>query len=129
MATPRGLWIYTFSKDEVLGKEFHPQAAKLFSKHSQAFAYSLQVQSQLIADKNKAEIVLSSHVEEALKKLRPSGSKFWPRELVMLIGSAFFGAFVPGFVNELSNGNTVLIAIYTILGFTGMLMVTWAIRD
>jgi hypothetical protein len=127
MVTPQGLKI-TLSQDKVTGKEFHPRAAKLVNEYSKTFITSLKLQSQIIAHKNKAEIVLSNHVEEAFNKLN-SHSTFWSRELKIIIGSALFGAFVQGFINELSSGNIALIAVYTILGFSGMFLVVWAIRD
>jgi hypothetical protein len=127
MATLQGIWGRT-SQDEVTGKEFHPRAAKLVNECSQNYLTSLKLQSQIIAHKNKAEIVLSKHVEEAFKKLNLRNT-VWFRELTIIIGSALFGAFVQGFVSELSSGNTFLIAVYTILGFSGMFLVVWAIRD
>jgi hypothetical protein len=45
----------------------------------------------------------------------------------MVIGSAMFGAFLQEFILGLYSGTAPLIAIYTLMGFGGMLIVFWAI--
>jgi hypothetical protein len=44
------------------------------------------------------------------------------------MGSALVGAFIQGFITELSAGRKLTTAIYTVMGFIGMLMVFWALR-
>jgi hypothetical protein len=71
---------------------------------------------------------LSSHIEEAKDMVEGEQKQNWSKELIMILGSAFFGAFLQGFITELSTGRTWLIAIYTAIGFIGILMVFWGLR-
>jgi hypothetical protein len=45
-----------------------------------------------------------------------------------MIGCTLFGAFIPGFMTELSAGCQILIAIYTFMGFVGIILVFVGLR-
>jgi hypothetical protein len=87
------------------------------------FAASLLFQAKMLAFQEHADLVLSTHIEEALEVINRERKKRWTRELMIVIGSALFGAFIPGFMTELSAGHQLLIVVYTSLGFRGMLLV------
>ena len=67
-------------------------------------------------------------MEEAHQVLRRERNKDWSRELLIMIGSTLFGAFIPGFISELSAGRQLLIAIYTFMGFVGIILVFVGLR-
>lgn len=113
---------------EAISKELHPQAEKLAQAYIRDFATSLLLQAKILAYKRKADIVLSSHVEEAKDMVEGGQKQNWLNEFVMILGSAFFGAFLQGFIMELSTGRTLFIVIYTAIGFVGILMVFWGLR-
>ncbi len=118
----------TISNQEVTEKELHPQATELAKKYVRDFASSLLFQAKAIATNKKADVVLSSHVEEALKTIQKQQEDSWINEVCKIIGSALFGAFVQGFVTELEAGNTPLIVTYTIMGFVGVFLIFYGFR-
>jgi len=116
------------NQTEAINKELHPQAGSSIKRYTQDFATSLMLQAKIIAYRSKADVVLSSHVDEALDKIYKERKQSSARELLIVLGGAFFGAFIQGFISELSSGNTILIAVYVILGFIGMFMVFLGLR-
>jgi hypothetical protein len=115
-------------QNDAVNKELHPQAEKLAREYIMDFATSLLLQAKLLSYKRNADVVLSNHIEEALQIVNRQQKSTWSREVILVIGSALFGAFIQGFVSELSTGNTLLIVIYTVLGFIGMLLVFWGLQ-
>lgn len=114
---------------KAIEKEFHPKARKLALEYVDTFATSLILQAKIIAFRKKAEIVLSNHVDEAVDAIKSRENRSWLRELLLAVGSALLGAFVPGFITELSTGNQNLLITYTILGFIGLLMIFMGLRQ
>jgi len=113
---------------EIVNKEMHSHARESVIQYVEEFSTSLILQSKLIAYRSEADIVLRKHVNEALSEIQSATKTSWNKEILVIIGSAFFGAFAQGFVTELSNGNTTLILVYVILGFVGIFMIFWALR-
>ena len=116
------------SQIDAIDKELHAKAEKAIKQYVNDFATSLLLQAKVIAYRSKADVVLSNHVDEALETVNRSRQQTWSRELVIIIGSALLGAFVQGFISELGSGNSVLLAIYVVLGFAGMFLVFWGLR-
>lgn len=116
------------SSPEALNKEFHPRAEQLAQEYVDEFAASLLLQAKMLASQERAEMVLSSHVEDALEVLRRERKRRWYRELLIVFGSALFGAFIPGFITELSTGHQILTVVYTAMGFSGMLLLFLGLR-
>ncbi|MBN8581882.1 MAG: hypothetical protein J0L96_14530 [Anaerolineae bacterium] len=108
--------------------EMHENAPKKARQHINQFSTSLILQAKIIAYRTKADIVLAQHIDEALDTINSEKKQSWSRELLIILGGTFTGAFIQGFVSELSSGNTLLVAIYTILGFVGMFMVFLGLR-
>ena len=113
----------TNPQTEALRKQLHPNAMALAKKRINELATSLLLQAKTLAYEEQDDVVLSNHIEEALDIIKREQKQKWVKELVSVLGGALFGAFVQGFITELSTGNTLLIVIYTILGFIGMLLV------
>jgi hypothetical protein len=113
---------------EVLNKELHPHAERVAREYVDEFAASLLLQAKMLAYHERADLVLTNHVEEALDAINRQRKKRWTRELMIVIGGALFGAFIPGFLTELSSGHQLLLAVYTTLGFLGMLLVFIGLR-
>jgi protein-S-isoprenylcysteine O-methyltransferase Ste14 len=113
---------------DAIDKELHPQAEKTAKQYINEFATSLLLQAKITAYRSKADVVLSSHVDEALDTINRGRKQIWSRELVIIIGSALLGAFIQGFISERSSGNSLLIATYVVLGFVGMFLVFWGLR-
>ena len=116
------------SQAEAINKELHQQAETSVKKYTHDFATSLLLQAKIIAYRSKADVVLSSHVDEALDKIYNERKQSWSKELLIVLGGAFFGAFIQGFISELSSGNATLITVYVLLGFIGMFMVFLGLR-
>lgn len=113
---------------EALNKELHPHAEQVAKEYVDEFAASLLLQAKMLAFQEHADLVLSNHVEEALQVISRERKKGWTRELMIVIGSALFGAFIPGFMTELSAGHQLLIALYTSMGFLGIILVFLGLR-
>jgi hypothetical protein len=113
---------------EALNKDLHPHAEEVAKDYVDEFASSLLLQAKMLAFQEHADLVLSNHVEEALEVISRERKKRWTRELLIVIGSALFGAFIPGFMTELSAGHQLLIVVYTSIGFLGMLLVFLGLR-
>lgn len=113
---------------QAASKELHPQAEQLARAYIDEFADSLLLQSKVLAVIQKTEVVLSQQVEEARAIIIREEERAWPREFLIILGSAFFGAFLQGFLTELASGRGTLVAIYTIVGFAGMMMVFLGLR-
>jgi hypothetical protein len=116
------------SQINAIDTELHPQAEKAIKQFVSDFATSLILQAKLIAYRSKADLVLSTHVDEALDTVNRNRKQTWSRELLIILGSALLGAFVQGFISELSSGNSWLIATYVALGFIGMFLVFLGLR-
>jgi len=113
---------------EALNKELHPHAEQVAKEYVDEFAASLLLQAKMLAFQEHADLVLSNHIEEALQVINRERKKSWTRELMIVIGSALFGAFIPGFMTELSAGHQLLIALYTSMGFLGIILVFLGLR-
>lgn len=113
---------------KALYAELHPHAEQLAREYVGDYAASLLIQSKVIAFQQRADVVLTPHIEEARNVINREGKKSWSKELLILIGAALFGAFIPGFITELSAGHQLLTVIYTILGLLGMFLVFLGLR-
>jgi hypothetical protein len=113
---------------EALNKELHPHAEEVARKYVDEFAASLLLQAKMLAFQEKADLVLSNHIDEAREVISRERKKRWSKDLLIVVGSALFGAFIPGFITELSAGHQLLIVVYTIMGFLGMLLVFLGLR-
>lgn len=120
----------TNPQTEAMDKSLHQQAKTLAKNYVNDFATSLLLQAKLIAYHQKAEVVLSGHVEEARDLIFTQRKKSRGQELSLAIGGALFGAFIQGFINELSLSTLrpLWIAIYTVAGFVGIFFIFWGLR-
>ena len=116
------------SSHDALNKEFHARAEQLAKEYVDEFAASLLLQATMLASQERAEVVLSNHVDEAREILIKERKTRWYRELLIVLGSALFGAFIPGFITELSIGHQLLTVVYTAMGFFGMLLLFLGLR-
>ncbi|SRR6266550_4205505 len=96
------------SSPDALNKEFHARAEQLAQDYVDEFAASLLLPAKMLASQERAEMVLSNHVEEAREVLSRERKRRWYRELLIVFGSALFGAFIPGFITELPPGVSYL---------------------
>lgn len=113
---------------EALNKELHPHAEEVARQYVDEFAASLLLQAKMLAFQEKADLVLSNHVDEARDVIQRERKKRWSKDLLIVVGSALFGAFIPGFITELSAGHHFLLTTYTNMGFLGMLLVFLGLR-
>ncbi len=110
-------------------KPLHPNAAAKIRAFVDEFATSLVLQSKLLAFRDRADEVLGTHVEQALEIVKYKEHKGWVKELCTVVGAAFFGAFVPGFIDALPRHDSRALVIYTALGIVGMFLVFLGIKD
>jgi hypothetical protein len=117
------------SQGSIADKPLHPQAAELIKQYASDFAESLIFQSKILAHQRKDDVVLRSHVEEALTILSTRQQK-WRDQIAIILGSALFGAFVQGFTDQwfAEMPNMPLIAVYVVLGFVGVFGIFYGLR-
>ncbi len=111
--------------DEALSTNLHEQASDLAFQTVDEFATSLVLQAKLIAFAEKAEVVLTNHIKMALDIIKKEPRRPLLRQILTIIGGAFFGAFVPGFATTLAAIpiNIFGLVIYTVSGFLGLVLV------
>jgi hypothetical protein len=114
--------------DDIASVEVHPAAEKLFRQLVNEYATSILYQAKLLAYRRRDDAVLGNHIEEAQDIVEQQRKRNRVRELQIIFGSALLGAFIPGFIAELSNGNPGLIVIWVLAGFIGIFLVLWALR-
>jgi uncharacterized membrane protein YeaQ/YmgE (transglycosylase-associated protein family) len=108
--------------------EVHTAAKQYFDEVVDQYSTTLLYQAKLLAYQRKDDAVLRNHVDEAQEIVEQQRKQNRGRELQIVVGSSLFGAFVPGFVTELNNGNSGLLVIWTLTGFVGLFLVLWALR-
>ncbi|GAI73450.1 unnamed protein product [marine sediment metagenome] len=111
-----------------IDKKLHPNAEDKIREYTDDFATSLVLQSKMLAFREKADVVLSTHVDEALDVIAFRRQEAWAQGISKIVGGALFGAFIPGFLSALPTGDIRAIVIYTALGFVGMFLVFLGIR-
>jgi hypothetical protein len=116
------------SLKSLLDLEFHSAAKTALLQRADEFATSLMLEAKNIAYRNRADIVISSYIDDALEIINSKKKDNLSKQVAQVIGGAFFGAFIQGFITELSTGNTLLIVIYVVLGFLGVGLFTWGLR-
>jgi hypothetical protein len=109
-------------KNRVESKDLHPQAELRAREYIDSFAEALLLQSKTLAAIQEADVVLSTHVDDA-RDIIKSQKRSRARELTLIFGSALLGAFIQGFPTELATGRQVMTLVYTALGFLGMLLI------
>lgn len=83
----------------------------------------LTLQSKLIASGEKADIVLSTHVDEAFNMIISKKKRGWWKDFSKIVGSALFGAFIPGLIFSLSKGDMTMMLIFVTIGFMGIYLI------
>lgn len=94
------------------------------------FGASLLLEAKLCSTVDRSGLVLPKHIDEALDRLNTKKQTNPRRELRIVFGGAFFGAFVQGFITEVAAQriNPVVVAVYTMLGLVGLFLVLWDLR-
>ncbi len=108
-------------------KKLDDSAETALKQYAKDYAAAILLNAKIIAYRNNAKKIALSHVEEAIEHINKTKKRQWSKDLLITVGGAFFGAFVQGFITELSSGNSILVAVYVMLGFAGVLMVFWGI--
>jgi hypothetical protein len=110
-------------RSELVNYEMHPLAKEHIKNLIMHFAVSLVVQAKTLAYQRNDDNVTQNHVNEALNIIQQERiQKRW-RNWIGALGGALVGAFVSGFINELSVGRRpVWLAIYVALGVLGLVL-------
>lgn len=109
-------------------REFHQQAEAVRSKIVQDFQSRLTQLSEQIADRESAEIVLTSHVKKASDFItRSTDSENKLKSGIHLIGATFFGASVSGFITAALEQQLGFITLFTLLGLVGIFLALWGL--
>jgi len=113
---------------EAIKKELRPEAEQLAQTYIKDYATSLLLQAKMLAYRKRANVVLSIHVEEAKGIVESERKSSWSKELIIILGSTLFGAFIQEFIPKLSSGEQNYSPISIGFGIIGLLIVFWGLR-
>lgn len=116
-------------KDEIAGKPFHGEAEALALSYVGRFATVLMWQAKVVAAREKAEIVLSNHVNDAVDSIVQDKGRWRRRELAIALGGALFGGGFQGFANELAQSSLRAgwVGLYALSAVVGLALLFWAL--
>jgi hypothetical protein len=117
-------------QSQVIDKPLHPNAIALARESVDIYAASLLVQAKNLAYQRGDDEVLTTHVYEALEIIQSRRRRKRWKDFMLAVGGALFGAFVSGFITELSTGHSkLLLSVYVILGVFGMILIFGGLQD
>ena len=115
---------------ELVERPLHQNAVELVRESVDVYAASLLVQAKTLAYQRGDDEVLSTHINEALEIIQSRRRRKRWRDFMLAVGGALFGAFVSGFVTELSTGHSkLLLAVYVLMGVFGMILIFAGLQD
>lgn len=108
---------------EVIDIKLHPPAEEFIEDLIMDFGTTLLVQAKTLAYQREDDIVLKNHVSDALNIIQQERRpKRW-RNWAVALGGVLLGTFVSGFTAELSSRmHPIMLAIYVVLGFLGLIL-------
>ncbi len=114
-----------------------PNAEITLNAHAETLASTLATDyenslielAKMLATRQRADQVQRVHVEQAHTTLAQIHYTSWSREFLLIVGGAFFGASIQGFIEALADNKKPLVITFVILGFLGMVMVFQALRQ
>lgn len=113
---------------QAIDRDLHPSAEKLAREYIDTFAVSLILQAKIIAYREKADVVLSNHVREAHHIMNKRQRLRWSHDMLLVVGSVLFGAFVPGVIGALLQVNQILLVLSVALGIVGVILMLRGLR-
>ncbi|MCI0489853.1 MAG: hypothetical protein L0229_24950 [Blastocatellia bacterium] len=117
-------------QQELIDKPMHPNAVSIARENVNEYAASLIVLAKTLAYQRGDDEVLSTHVQEALNIIQTRKQRKRWKDFMIAVGGALFGAFISGFITELSTGySKFLLAIYVALGVMGLVLIFAGLQD
>jgi len=109
--------------------DLHPQAQTRIEQYVDEFTSSILLQSKTLALTQRANIVLSTHVDDARQIVNSRAQASRLRETLLIAGSAMVGTFLQGFPTELAAEpmRKNMIIFNVCMGVLGILLVTWGL--
>jgi len=104
-------------------KKLNEVAEDVLKRYAKDYAAAILLNARIEAYRENSEEIQLRHIDTAIEKLNKPNKRAWTKDLLITVGGALFGAFIQGFITELSNGKPILITIYVILGLIGMFLV------
>jgi hypothetical protein len=117
------------NQQAVVNTRLHNNARDLIKNTVNKFAVSLILESKIVAHEEGADEVQSNHVVRASVRINESGKKSKWSQIIAAVGGTLLGAFIQGFMSELSltSLRPEWIAAYVLAGFVGILLMFWGI--
>lgn len=120
------------SPSQIDQKSLSPAAKKRARDLTVGFSTALISHAKTMAYHEEADTVLTTHIDAAHDMLFARRERrAWWVEWGKFVGGGLFGAFIPGFVTELTKQggpSTLLISLYTAFGIFGLLIVFLSLR-
>lgn len=108
----------------ILGRPLHENAEVLVREVVDDFTNSLLLQAKTLAFFRDDDVVTSGHIRHSLEILRTRVQRSWVRDVSVLIGGAFFGTFLQGFIPEMQKADkdSNVIVVYVALAIFGTVL-------
>lgn len=106
----------------VMETPLHPSAQDEILEIAMEDTERLIMQSKIVASKSNSPAVLSNHVKQAYSYLTEHAKDSKARDGILILGSTFLGAFLPGFIESVQTNNTTGIVIWVIVGIIGIIL-------
>lgn len=119
-------------RSEIAILPLHADAEDLIRTFGTDLARILTMQAKILAFHQGDDVVLRRHVNEAYEALTRDRQRTQLREFGIAIGGTLFGAFISGFMTELSTDDPIRstwVAIYVIFGLAGLFMISWGLMS
>ncbi len=119
-------------QEEVVRIPLDQRAEERIREYVDDFTTTLILGAKLAAHKQTDYVVVERHVNEGYEAINRERSTSWLNQILVVVGGAFVGAFVPGFVTEVTAGPTNMhvpfLVGYTIMGFVGIILAFAGLR-
>jgi hypothetical protein len=112
------------SPSDIVKTKVYPEAEDFIEELGLDFVSRLLIQAKLVARKRGDDLVLRSHVQEALDLFKQDKKQKGWRVWVVVLGGVLFGTGARGFITEIqSTRSPLILSIYVVLALVGILMV------
>ncbi|MGD2248288.1 MAG: hypothetical protein PVF58_07755 [Candidatus Methanofastidiosia archaeon] len=107
-------------------KKKHPNAKKRIKYHTNNFRNSLDHESQSLAFREDADLVLKIHVDKAKRNIFKK-KKHWANDICKIFGGLLFGTFTQGIQRSINTNDMRGIILFIGLGFLGFILVIFGV--
>lgn len=110
-------------RSRLVDLSLHEDANAEALRLAESMGEALLLQARILALRRDNDVVQTTDVRDAYGFIVRRRSKAWVPQLLLIVGSSLFGAFIPGFISEVRNSDPMLLSVYVAMGIVGIAMV------